>query len=89
MAQRRAASFRIQHAARLAWEFQPLSGLLEDVVDRLLALPDAQVGLVQIPGTSLWQLLGRLDTIALVLVGRRDASGAWLTVEVVHAHEPG
>jgi len=89
VAQRRGESFRIQSTAHLTWEFQALDKLLEDVVDRLFALSHGEVELAQIPRTPLGQLVGTIDSVALALVGRRDGSGAWLTVEVVHTLESG
>lgn len=83
MAQRRAPGFRLEHLAYRVWESDAWNLRLEEAVDRMLALPDAALELRLIGPYGPWRLSATILHRRVVLIGSRDATGAWTVVHLV------
>lgn len=83
MAQRRALGFRLDRLAYRVWESDTWDLRLEEAVDRMLALPDAAVDLRSMGPYGPWRLSATILGRRAILVGSRDASGAWTVVHLI------
>ena len=85
MPQRRAPGFRIEPSAWDLWENVGVPMRLEDAVDALLRVEEADAGLVRLGrGFSLWQMRAVVEGMPLILVGARNPGGEWVRVDFVH-----
>jgi hypothetical protein len=76
-------------SAYLAWESETLPLRLDEAVDRLFALADGNITIDRLTARGPWRLTAMLDDRWLVLLGARDAGGAWTLVHLVHGLPPG
>lgn len=78
MPQRRAAGFRIHPEAWRTWEGHRFPGRLEDVIDAVFGMADAEITLTRLsPAHPVWKLIARIGerTLSIVGKGMRTAPG--------------